>query len=209
METIRSRYATPALVCGLLVLVPFLGFLTFIPAIVLGILTLRDKSKSGKGSGWVGIVLGGGGLTVGALAIILGIAGTLVTAGKSDSAGYSLSDGKLLMKAIKAAELDAATAGEEFYPADAKITQSDAFFDALVKKEYMSAADLKSLKPSFLQAANVASSDPNDTLVFVTREGVPGPVVVGILSGEVRAFETTEAASEFAKMPPRHPVFLP
>jgi len=209
MELTRSRYATPALVCGLLVFVPFVGFLSFVPAIILGILTLRERSKSGRGAGWAGIIFGGGALIVGALAVILGVAGTMISAAKSEPGSYSLEDGKLLMKAIEAASIDAIATGENFFPADANITQSGPFFDSLVKKEYLTESDLKRLKPDLLQAANVSFQDPKNTLVFVTRQGVSGLIVVGIKSGEVRAFRTAEEASEFAKVPPRRPLFLP
>lgn len=204
----RSRYATPALVCGLLVLVPFLGFLTFLPAIVLGILTLRDK-KSGRGSGWVGIIFGGSGLIVGAIAVILGVAGTFANAAKSEAGTYALADGKRLMAIIAQADLDATTTGVDFYPADKKLSKSEELFESLVEREYLSAKDLKSFKTHLLQVANVSYLDPANTLVFVTKKGVPGPIVVAIKSGEVRAFETEREASEFAKIPPRKPSFLP
>ena len=204
----RSRFATPALVAGLLVLVPIVGLLTFIPAIVLGILTLRDKPKTGRASGWAGVVLGSCALVVGGIALLLGILSPFMNAA-SEPGAYSLQNGKTLMKVIDAAATESVASGGEFFPADTKAADSQRFFTSLVKLGFLSASELKKLHPELLQVTNVAFDDPPDTLVFVTKEGVPGKIIVGIKSGEVRAFDTAQSAGEFAKVPPRKPAFLP
>ena len=56
-----STFAILSLIFGFLSLIPFLGFITMIPAIVLGILGIRDCNKqnlNGKGLAIVGLVFG-------------------------------------------------------------------------------------------------------------------------------------------------------
>ena len=63
----RSLYAVAGLTCGLAAIFPFLGLLFVVPAIVLGVLGIREVRRTVKTGKWlsiIGIALGVSGVFV-------------------------------------------------------------------------------------------------------------------------------------------------
>lgn len=206
----RSKFAIPALILGILSLVPFLGFATFIPAVLLGILAIRDSRRTphlkGGGFGWAAVVMGG---LSGVLALIAGLSllGALLSPiGKS--ATPSLEAAEKVGQAISQAVIDGAVSGEDVLPADLKASSSEEMWKLLQQKGIVSSKDLRALPVEQFQFANLSLSDPPETILLISREGVPGPLVVVTKDGRVFSFSSTAEAARKVKSPPRSPKFL-
>jgi hypothetical protein len=199
-----SGLAITSLVLGILSLLCCgAGILAGIPAIITGhIANSRVKSNPETQSG-AGLALAG--LIMGYLSIVIAIV-AVPLAIPAFSGGIAGAKAAIALTNERAIYL--ASEKANVWPADAGITSSAAYIDALIKKNVLTKEAIPMFRAEDFQFANVSGGDPGETIFARTRPGIftNGSVAVFYKNGNGQIYKN-EAAVKGAP-PAREPRFL-